>query len=81
MRVIISFIMRARESTSIVVIFAVNACSQTRPRTNQVAGKGRWIGVVMPHWKGGTPDMALSYSTLHTPHSTLTLGLDTLKIF
>ena len=30
---------------------------------------------------GGSPDTALSYSTLHTPHSTLTLTLNTLIFF
>ena len=32
-------------------------------------------------YQGGSPDTALSYSTLHTPHSTLTLTLNTLINF
>ena len=45
----VALIMRARESTSIVVIFAGNGLVLNRK--DQVAGKGCWIRVVMPHWK------------------------------
>src|ERR1700677_1069984 len=57
----VSLIMSTRESTSSVVIFAERTCPQTCPRISQVAVKGRWIQVVIAHWK--------HCNSLRRPHS------------